>query len=105
MLVAKDKAEDMFRGVIAKPKRAVQDEQNQMGSGWVVSVGPLVGAGNAPHPVGIICTRATDMLGRHVYFGMWAGNVFRTDEGDEEFKSKDSLVIMTDRDIQGWDEG
>lgn len=103
LLVAKDRAEEMYRGVIAKPPRTVKDEENQMGSGWVVSVGPLVGDGNSPHPTGVVCSHPTAMLGKHVYFQMYTGKVLRTDESDDEFESKDSLVILTDRDVQGFD--
>ena len=103
ILVAKDRAEEMYKGLIAKPMRSRKDEENQSGSGWVISVGPLVGDGNSPHPTGLICDHPSAMLGKHVYFQMYTGKVFRTDESDDEFESKDSLVILTDRDVQGFD--
>jgi len=104
VLVAKDRADAMFKGVIHKPERVRKDEENEMGSGWAISVGPLFGDGNAPHPGGAICAHPADILGKHVYFQMYCGKVFRTDEYDAEFESKDSLVVLTDRDIQGWEE-
>jgi hypothetical protein len=69
----------------------------------VIAVGPLAGDGKAPHPTGIICAHPTDLLGLHVYYQMWAGKVFRTDDDDQEFEGKDSLIVLTDRDIQGYD--
>ena len=102
-LIGKDKADDMYKGILHKPMRARQAEENEMGSGWVIAVGPLFGAGNAPHPAGVVCEDPRDLLCKHVYFQMWAGHVLRTDDGDAEYESKDSLVIMTDRDIQAWE--
>lgn len=104
MLVALDPADEMYRGVLLKPKRAVEREQTEMGSGWVVAVGPVVGQPGAPHPVGLMCDAPEDALGLHVYFQMWTGKVFRTDEDDEEFSGTMSLVVLTDKDIQSCDE-
>ena len=102
-LVGKDKADAMYKGLLHKPLRAVKEEENEMGSGWIIAVGPLFGGGNAPHPTGVVCDDPRELLCKHVYFQMWAGKVFRTDDDDGEFESKDSLIVMTDRDIQAWD--
>ncbi len=102
-LVGMDRADEMYKGLIQKPKSAIDAEQVAAGAGWVISVGPFFGAAGAPHPVGLQCKDPRDMLGRHVYFQMWQGKVFRTDEDDEEFSGKLSLVLLTDRDIQGYD--
>jgi len=103
-LVGKDKADSMYKGVLHKPMRSVEDEENEMGSGWIIAVGPLFGDGKAPHPTGVVCEDPRDMLCKRVYFQMWCGKVLRTDEDDSEFESKDSLIIMTDRDLQAWEE-
>ncbi len=102
-LVGMDRADEMYKGLIQKPKSAIDAEQVAAGSGWVIAVGPLFGAAGAPHPSGVQCDDPRDMLGRHVYFQMWQGKVFRTDDDDEEFSGKLSLVLLTDRDIQGYD--
>jgi hypothetical protein len=70
-----------------------------MGSGWVVSVGPLVGRTGAPHPVGVLCRHPSDLLGRLVLYQMYAGTNLRTSQEDTEFGGQFSLVVLTDRDI------
>lgn len=105
LLVAQDKVSEMARGIIHKPKSTVDEEQRSSGSGYIVSVGPLCGQDGAPHPVGIVCDNPYDLLGKHVYYGMHAGKVFRTDDDDEEYGGKVHLIILTDRDIQGIDDG
>jgi co-chaperonin GroES (HSP10) len=104
ILVAQDLAEEMYKGVIAKPKRSVDQEQREMGSGRVVAVGPLVGDGNSPHPTGLVCAHPTDLLGKQVFYQMYAGKVFRTDDDDEEFGGVQALIILTDRDVQAVNE-
>jgi hypothetical protein len=108
MLIALDLVEDMYKGAIHKPRQAQESEQERMGSGWVVAVGPLVGCTGAPHPVGILCHHPTALLGKHVYFQMWAGKSFRTDTvKDDEFggSQEHHLVMLTDRDVQAVDDG
>ena len=100
LLIARDTAEEMYKGVIAKPRAAIDREQNESGAGLVIAVGPLVGRADppAPHPTGVLCDHPTDLLGKRVCYFMYAGKVFRSEDEDSEFSA--GLVIMTDRDIQ-----
>jgi hypothetical protein len=66
------------------------------GSGWVISVGPLVGAG-CPHPGGPLCDHPGDLLYHQVIFGAYVGKIVRVDLLDREAKSP--YITMTDRDI------
>ena len=103
VLVGLDKAEDMASGLIHKPRTVVDKEQSEMGSGWIIAVGPQVGEPDSMPPGGLMCSSPEEALGLHIYFQMWAGKTFRTDDADGEWAGKDSLVIMTDRDVMAWD--
>lgn len=101
LLIARDTAEELHKGLIAIPPAVAEREQWETGAGWVVAVGPFVGQGGSPHPVGLVCGHPKDVLGKHVFFFAHAGKVFKTDRSEGEFTA--GLVILTDRDIQAVD--
>ncbi len=70
-------------------------DREKTGSGWVVSVGPLVGTG-CPHPGGPLA-HPSAMLYRQVVFGSYAGKVLQVEFYDRQMKAP--FVVLTDRDI------
>lgn len=111
VLIAQDKVSEMARGnLILKPQQAVERQQREAGSGWIVAVGPLVGSPCPGAPAGAVeCEHPADLIGAHVYYRMWSGStgmILRVDDEDDEFtSSKLHITIMTDRDLQAVDQG
>ena len=99
LVVLKDLPVDESEGGILIPDTA----QEELGGGLVVSVGPLVGQGPAPHPVGLLCDTPQDLLYKHVIFGQWVGHVLKLSVMDREFETK-NYWVLTDRDIWMVDE-
>jgi hypothetical protein len=102
ILVVQDLAEAMHKGVLHKPDQVRQREQTEMGSGWIIAVGPQAGQqGHGLYPSGAASTKPQDLLGRHIIYQMYVGRVLRTDTSDDEWETRqDHYVILTDRDIQ-----
>lgn len=69
------------------------------GSGWVVSVGPLVGT-QCAHPGGPVGSPWA-LLYKQVIFGSYAGKVVQVEFFDTQTKSP--FLMMTDRDLWGID--
>jgi len=99
ILVAPKPVSERWGGMLFKPRSAQEREQAEMGVGWVVSVGPLVGAAGAPHPTGVLTRHPADLLGRQVIYQQYAGTNIKTNEEDTEFGGKFSLLVLTDRDV------
>ena len=76
-------------------------ELEKMGSGWVLSCGPLVGMPGTPHPGAPVCA-PEELLYKQVIFGATMGKITRVDFLDREVKSK--YITLTDRDIWHVDE-
>jgi co-chaperonin GroES (HSP10) len=101
LLVARDTRQERSKGGIYIPRTTQEADQMSTGAGWVVAVGPLVGSGNAPHPVGLLCENPWDILAKHIFFFAYSGQVFKTSSEDREFISQ--YMVTTDRDIQSVD--
>ena len=73
-------------------------QKNPPGSGFVISVGDMVGQGTSPHPHGIRCEHPSNLLYQHIVFGMFSGNEYITKPyRDGGFVTE--YWVMTDRDI------
>jgi len=105
LLIVPEVVSERTQGMLYKPRTAIDREALEMGAGWVVAVGPLVGAPGAPHPVGIVCEHPRDLLGKHVLFKSHSGVNIKTDQDDTEFGGKHALLVLTDRDILAVGEG
>jgi co-chaperonin GroES (HSP10) len=99
ILVVPEPVSERTRGLLYKPRSAIEREQLEMGAGWVVAVGPLVGQEGAPHPVGVLCSHPTSLLGRHVLFRQYSGVNLKTSQEDTEFGGPYALIVLTDRDV------
>jgi len=99
VLIVPEPVAERTKGLLYKPRSAVEREQMEMGAGWVIAVGPLVGAPGAPHPVGVCCDDPRDLLGRHVLYRSFSGVNLKTSEEDHEFGGQFALIVLTDRDI------
>ena len=96
VLVALDSADEKY-GVLYLPRSSVEREQQSMGGGWVVAVGPLAGVHNNSFKQGVITRTPQALLGCHVYFEAMAGRTFRTSKEDTEFSG--SLMVMDSNDL------
>jgi co-chaperonin GroES (HSP10) len=72
-------------------------DSEQMGQGWILSVGPTAFQGNIPHPGSPRADNPSDLVGCHIYFGTYIGKPLRLTLNDNEYKA--GLLLMTDRDI------
>jgi hypothetical protein len=79
--------------ILPQQWRAVE----KAGSSWVVSCGPLVGAG-CPHPGSPAIENPGDLLYAQVLHGEWVGKPIRHDLL-ESTSTKSPYLIMTDRDL------
>lgn len=82
-------------GLIRLPDKWRNEEKG--GSGWVISVGPLVGNGNTPHPSGPLLSHPAALLYKQIIFGAYIGKIIRVEFFNTE--SKSPYVMMTDRDV------
>ena len=107
MLVVPEPAGETYKGLIHKPRSAQEREALEMGAGYVIAVGPLVGsderANGLAGAVGL--SHPADLLGARVLYRAYAGTNLRTNEEDAEFGGKFSLTVLTDRDILAWSPG
>jgi co-chaperonin GroES (HSP10) len=99
VLVVPEPVSERTKGLLYKPRSAIEREQLEMGAGWVIAVGPLAGQLGAPHPVGAHCDHPADLLGRRVLFKAYSGVNLRTSEEDTEFGGQYALLVLTDRDL------
>lgn len=106
VLVAPEPVAERTKGLLYKPRSAVEREQLEMGAGWIIAAGPLAGqAESQQHPVGLISQTADDLLGLHVIYRQYSGINLKTTEEDTEFGGQFALVLLTDRDILSWRPG
>lgn len=103
LVVPEPVSERVAGGLLWKPRSVQKRQELEMGAGWVLSVGPCVGQPGAPHPVGVLCTAPTDLLGAHVLFKQYSGTNLRISDEDTEFEG--NLLILTDRDVLCWTPG
>jgi hypothetical protein len=78
-LIARDTVDEMTVGGLVKPNCVVSRESQEIGAGWIVSVGPFFGSGEVappPHPTGLITYHPEAALYLHAYFGLWVGKPF-----------------------------
>lgn len=94
LLLIRDDPDEEYGGVIIPTTVAIKDPP---GAGWVIAVGPLVGSGSSPHPHGVRCDEADDMLYKHIIFGMYTGSAFTTNPTERGWHGL--FWIMTDRDV------
>jgi co-chaperonin GroES (HSP10) len=100
LVVPEPVSERTAGGVLFKPRSTVKRQELEMGAGWVIAVGPLVGQPGAPHPGGLMCLRPEDALGAHVLYKQYSGTNLKVSEEDTEFEG--NLIVLTDRDCLAW---
>lgn len=105
VLIVPEAVSERTRGLLYKPRSAVEREQLAQGAGWVIAVGPLVGQPGAGYPGGVLCGNPQDLLGCHVVWSRYTGVNLKTSEEDTEFGGNYSLLVMTDRDLLAVREG
>lgn len=97
ILVAPQPVDEKW-GLLYKPRGAIEREKLQMGAGWVIAVGPLVGNPGAPHVAGsVLCSEPEDLLGHRVLYKAYTGVALQLDPDEDEWQG--SLVVMTDCDV------
>lgn len=99
MLIIRDLAPEEYRMDEDGPPIMIPDTaaKDPPGIGFVVSVGDMVGQGQAPHPHGIQCETPADMLYQRVVFGMWSGKEFRVNFLQRGYEC--NFWVLTDRDV------
>lgn len=103
ILVAPEPVGERHKGLLWKPRSAVERESLAMGAGWVIAVGPEVGSTPQAPPAGALnCPHPVDILGAKVVFRAYSGANLKTSEEDTEFGGQFSLLVLTDRDILAW---
>lgn len=103
ILVAPQPVDEKW-GLLWKPRSATEREKLQMGAGWVLAVGPLVGTPGAPHVAGsVLCDKPEDLLGCRVLFKAYTGVALQLEKEEDEWGG--SLVVMTDCDVLAIQEG
>lgn len=99
ILVAPQPVDEKW-GLLWKPRSMTEREKLQMGAGWVIAVGPLVGSVGAPHVAGsVLCDEPEDLLGRRILFKAYTGVALQLSQDEDEWGG--SLVVMTDCDVLG----
>lgn len=97
ILVAPQPVDEKW-GLLWKPRSTTEAEKLQMGAGWVIAVGPLVGTAGAPHVAGSVLSDAPeDLLGRRILFKAYTGVALQMSKDEDEWGG--SLVVMTDLDV------
>ena len=100
VLVAPEPVRHKTEGGLWKPTSVREREQMEMGAGWVVAAGPLVGSDHCGHNAGsILCKSPEDLLMRHVIYQVHAGGNLKLSDDDTEFGGETAIVVMTDMDI------
>lgn len=99
VLIVPEPVSERHKGLLYKPRSAVDREELEMGAGYVISVGPCVGQPGAPHPVGVLCEHPSELLGRRVLYRQHSGTIIKTTEEDTEFGGQFALIVLTDRDL------
>lgn len=97
LIVVPDEVPDML-GSLHLPD-SVKDTE-QMGQGWVLSVGPLVAMPPVAHPGSpalLADAGPADLVGLHIYFGLHVGRPLRLTLNDRDYQA--GIMMMTDRDI------
>lgn len=107
ILVAPEPVVDRHKGLLYKPRSAVEREQLAMGAGWIIGIGPEVGSTPKAPPAGALhfpegSRLEAIILGAKAIFRAYSGANLRTSEEDTEFGGQFSLLILTDRDILAW---
>jgi len=103
ILVAPEPVSERHKGLLYKPRSAVERESLAMGAGWVIGVGPEVGSTPQAPPAGALRLATPGaILGAKVIFKSYTGANLKTSEEDTEFGGQFSLLILTDRDILAW---
>lgn len=96
ILVAPQPVDERW-GLLWKPRSMTEREKLQMGAGWVIAVGPLVGSAGIPHVAGsVLCDAPEDLLGHRVLFKAYTGTALQLSQDEDEWGG--SLVVMTDCD-------
>lgn len=103
LVVPEPVSERVAGGLLWKPRSVQKRQELEMGAGWVISAGPLVGQPGSPHPVGLVCATPSHSLGIHVLFKQYSGTNLRIAEEDTEFEG--NLIVLTDRDLLAWTPG
>jgi hypothetical protein len=97
ILVAPQPTDEKW-GLLWKPRSTTEREKLQMGAGWVIAVGPLVGKAGAPHVAGsVLCDAPEDLLGHKILFKAFTGVALQMSADEDEWGG--SIVCMTDCDV------
>lgn len=96
MLIVKDLPVEEYgdSGIVIPP---IVAEKDPPATGWVLSVGPMAGIGQAAHPYGLQVHNPADLLYRRVMFGIHVGRTVRTDFKSNLYETE--FWLLTDRDI------
>ena len=103
LVVPEPVSERVAGGLLWKPRSVQKRQELEMGAGWVLAAGPLVGSPGAPHPAGLLCAAPAHSLGLHVIFRQYSGTNLRISDEDTEFEG--NLIMLTDRDVLSWSPG
>lgn len=97
ILVAPQPVDEKW-GLLWKPRSTTEREKLEMGTGWVIAVGPLVGNAGAPHVAGsVLCDEPEDLLGHKILFKKYTGVALQMAADEDEWGG--SLTCMTDCDV------
>lgn len=97
LLVAPQPVDEKW-GLLWKPRSTTEREKLEMGTGWVIAVGPLVGNAGAPHVAGsVLCDLPEDLLGHKILYKKYTGVSLQMAADEDEWGG--SLVVMTDCDV------
>jgi hypothetical protein len=105
ILVVPEPVAERTRGMLYKPRSAVERESLEMGSGWVIAVGPWVGDPNShpPYPGGVDGPGEA-LLGHKILYRSHQGVSIKTSDEDPDYGGQYALLCMTDRDVLCWGE-
>lgn len=85
-------------GIIIKPRSAIERQQIQNGSGWIISVGPLAGQDDGYNP-GALSDKPEDLLGRYVTCKRYSGSAIQVSEKDASSDWEGEVYVLLDKEI------
>ena len=74
-----------------------QQDMQQMGTGYIIAVGPMAGLMPNNQIGQVECQAPEDLLGKHIMFGFHAGKAVRFSVFDSDYDSK--LLLLSPLDI------